>query len=66
MSGLVNYKIICKGFQMAFKKIFILSIYLTQGERAQVGRAAGRGRSRLLAEQGARCGAQSQDPGIRT
>ena len=37
------------------------------GERARVeGRGRGRGRSRLLAAEGAQCGAPSQDPGIMT
>ena len=44
-------------------------IYLTERE-SQVGREAGRGRGlgggRLPAEQGARCGARSQDPEIMT
>ena len=35
-------------------------------ERAQVGGVAGRGRSSLPTEQGARCGAWPQDPGIMT
>ncbi|XP_034883535.1 Golgi SNAP receptor complex member 1 isoform X8 [Mirounga angustirostris] len=35
-------------------------------ERAQAGGAAGRGRSGLHPEQGVRCGARSQDPGITT
>ena len=50
-------------FFFKLKKIFI---YLT--ERAQTGRAAGRGRgrSRLPDEQGAQCGAQSRDSGIMT
>jgi len=33
---------------------------------AQAGRMAGRGRNRLPAEQGARYGTPSQDPGIMT
>jgi len=43
-------------------------IYLFDRERAQVGRVVDRGRrrSRLPAEQGARCGARSQHPGIMT
>ena len=43
-------------------------IYLTERMCAQAGKAAGRGRgrSRLPAEQGAQCGAWSQDSGIMT
>ena len=43
-------------------------MYLTQRERSQVGREAGResGGSRLPAEQRARCRARSQDLGIMT
>ena len=46
----------------------ILFIYLTERERSQVDREAGRerGGSRLAAEQKARCRARSQDPGIMT
>ena len=46
----------------------ILFIDLTEIERAQAGRVAGRGRgrSRLPAEQRAQCGTPSQDPGIMT
>ena len=51
----------CCGVNEFFKKIFI---YLF--ERAQVGRVAGRGRSRLSAEQGAQGGTRSQDPEIMT
>jgi len=40
---------------------------MTKRERegTQAG-GSGRGRSRLLAEQGAQCGARSQDPGTMT
>jgi len=43
-------------------------LYLTERQRetAQAGGAAGRGRSRLPIEQGACCGARSQDPGTTT
>jgi len=52
-------------FILFFFKDFI---YLREREQAQVGREAGRGRgrSRLPAEQGARRGARSQDPGTMT
>ena len=54
-------------FLFFFLKIFI---YLFGRQRLQIGREAGReregGGSRLLAEQRARCGALSQDPGIMT
>ena len=51
-----------------FFKKKILFIYLTERERAQVGREAGRERRgrRLPAEQRARHGARSQNPGIMT
>lgn len=39
-------------------------IYLMEREWEQAGAGAGRGRSMLSAEQGARCGASSQDPRI--
>ena len=46
----------------------ILFVYLTEretaSERGNTNRVSGRGRSRLPAEHGARCGARSQDPGI--
>jgi len=52
-------------FTLFFFKI--LFIYLTEKkrERAQAG-GSGRGRSRLPAQQGARCGVPSQDPGFMT
>ena len=52
------------------KKDFIY--YLFERESTQAGekrgaqRGRGRGRSRLTTEQGAQCGAPSQDPGIMT
>ena len=50
-----------------FLKIFIyLFICQRERERASTGRQSGRGRSRLPAEQGARCGTRSQDAGIMT
>jgi len=58
LTGVTTELQVCLFF---FKDLFI---YLT--ERAQAGGAAGRGRSRLPAEQGVRCGARSQDPGIMT
>jgi len=56
------------GILSCFFFLKILFIYLTQREKAQAGREAGRerGRSRLSTEQGAGCGARSQDPGIMT
>ena len=52
-------------FFLIFLKDFI---YLFHRQRSQVGREAGRerGRSRLPAEQRARCGTRSQDPEIMT
>ena len=46
----------------------ILFIYWTErhSERGNTNRGSVRGRSRLPAEQGARCGARSLDPGIMT
>ena len=51
---------ICKDH---FCKIFL--IYLREKARVRE-RSRGRGKSRIPAEQGAQCGARSQDPGIRT
>ena len=48
-----------------FKKHFIY-LFEREWEHKQEGRGRGRGRSRLSVEQGTRCGARSQDPGIMT
>uniref|UniRef100_A0A8C7BYE9 Striatin n=1 Tax=Neovison vison TaxID=452646 RepID=A0A8C7BYE9_NEOVI len=66
------FPIICISWVFLFLFFFFLKIsfILSDRQRSQVGREAGReregGGSRLPAEQRARCGARSQDPGIMT
>ena len=63
-------KVVVDIFPCIFRVFFVLEFYLFIWQREQESTSRqssrGRGRSRLPTEQGARCGAQSQDPGIKT
>ena len=51
---------------LSFKKIHFIYFFETEREKRNRRGETGRGRSRLPAEQGARCRASSQDPEIMT
>jgi len=51
---------------LSFKDFIYLFDRERDSEIGNISRRSGRGRSRPPAEQGAQCGARSQDPGIMT